>query len=149
MATYGARRWKGSAMKGNMRIAINFGAGYVAGLNAVVTGAMLAARQLGWTVVGIRDGFDGLMFPDRYPDGLVELDASMSENMDQDLGAVLGTAGRNDPFHVRTVNAENMIEEVDRSDELIKAVSAHGIDAVISVVSPRALRVHAKITTHR
>ena len=77
-------------MRGNMhRIAINFGTGYVAGLNAVVTGAMLAARQLGWTVVGIRDGFDGLMFPDRYPGGgLVELHASMTENMDQDLGAV-------------------------------------------------------------
>jgi 6-phosphofructokinase 1 len=86
-------------MRGNMhRIAINFGTGYVAGLNAVVTGAMLAARQLGWTVVGIRDGFDGLMFPDRYPGGgLVELHASMTENMDQDLGAVLGTASRTDP----------------------------------------------------
>lgn len=134
-------------MSGNRHvIAINFGAGYVAGLNAVVTGAMLAARQLGWTVVGIRDGFDGLMFPDRYPGGgLVELHASMTENMDQDLGAVLGTASRTDPFHVRTVNAENMIEEVDRADELMQAVSAHGIDAVISVVSPRALSILFKL----
>ena len=128
------------------RIAINFGAGYVAGLNAVVTGAMLAARQLGWSVVGIRDGFYGLMFPDRYPGGgLVELDGLMTENMDEDLGAVLGTASGTDPFHVRTVNAENMIEEVDRSDELTKAVDARGIDAVISVVSPRALSILFKL----
>ena len=128
------------------RIAINFGAGYAPGLNVVVTGATLAARQLGWSVVGIRDGFDGLIFPDRYPGGgLVELDASMTENMGEDLGAVLGTASRTDPFHVRTVNAENMVEEADRSDEVIKAVSAHGIDAVISVVSPRALSILFKL----
>ena len=56
------------------RIAVNFGGGYVPGLNAVITGAVLAASELGWEVVGIRDGFDGLLFPDRYPEGgLVKL----------------------------------------------------------------------------
>jgi 6-phosphofructokinase 1 len=127
-------------------IAINFGGGYVPGLNAVVTGAVLAARQLGWRVVGIRDGFDGVLFPDRYLDGgLVELDSLTAENLRDDNGAMLGTAGRTDPFHVRTVNAETMIEEVDRSDELLQAVSARGIDAVISVVGARALSILFKL----
>jgi len=45
------------------RIAINCGGGYVPGLNAVITGVVLAADQLKREVVGIRDGFDGLLFP--------------------------------------------------------------------------------------
>lgn len=51
------------------RIAINAGGSYVPGLNAVVAGTALAACELGWEVVGIRDGFEGLLFRDRYPDG--------------------------------------------------------------------------------
>ncbi|MCK7517082.1 MAG: hypothetical protein MZV64_04865 [Ignavibacteriales bacterium] len=44
-------------------------------MNAVVMGAAVAAGKLGWEVVGIRDGFDGLLHPERYPDGgLVALD---------------------------------------------------------------------------
>ena len=46
------------------RIAINCGGGYAPGLNGVVTGAALAAQELGWEVVGIHDGYDGLLFPD-------------------------------------------------------------------------------------
>ena len=46
-------------------------------------GAALAAGKLGWEIVGIRDGFDGLLHPDRYPDGgLVTLDAQLIENLD-------------------------------------------------------------------
>ena len=51
------------------RIAINVGAGFVPGMNAVIMGAALAAGKLGWEMVGIRDGFDGLLHPDRYPEG--------------------------------------------------------------------------------
>ncbi len=54
------------------RIAINVGAGYVPGINAVIMGAALAAGKLGWEVVGIRDGFDGLFHRDRY-DGDISL----------------------------------------------------------------------------
>ena len=46
------------------------------GLDAAVAGAVLAANGLGWDIVGIRDGYDGLLFPDRYPKGgVVTLDA--------------------------------------------------------------------------
>ena len=45
------------------RIAVNVGAGYVPGLNSVVMGTARAAGRLGWEVVGIRDGFDGVLHP--------------------------------------------------------------------------------------
>src|SRR5512139_2440806 len=128
------------------RIAINFGGGYVPGLNAVITGVVLAASESGWEVVGIRDGFDGLLFPDRYPDGgMVKLTIPIIENLAGATGCILGTAAQSDPFHVRTINSENMVEEADRSDELRVISQKERIDAVSAVVEERALRNRWKL----
>src|SRR5512139_4225320 len=95
------------------RIAVNFGGGFVPGLNAVITGVVLAASEVGWEVLGIRDGFDGLLFPDRYADGgVLKLSRDMIEHLSAASGTILGTGATSDPFHVRTVNAENQVEEV-------------------------------------
>jgi len=65
------------------RIAINCGGGYVPGLNGVVVGAALAARRLGWEVVGIHDGYDGLLVPESYPDGgLITFDVRTIDGLD-------------------------------------------------------------------
>ena len=64
------------------RVAINVGAGFVPGMNSVLMGAALAGCRLGWELVGIRDGFEGLLHPDRYPDGgLVPLSIERVENL--------------------------------------------------------------------
>jgi 6-phosphofructokinase len=126
----------------NRHIAINVGDGYVPGLNAVVTGTVLAADALGWEVVGIHDGFEGLLFPDAYPDGgLVPLTPRAVVPLAGAVVSVLGVASRTDPFRARTVNADNAVEEVDRSDELLGELGARGIDGVISVGGPRTLSV--------
>ena len=55
-----------------------------------------------------------------YPDGgLVKLTREMVEHFSSTGGSILGTAAHTDPFHVRIVNADNAVEEVDRSDELL------------------------------
>jgi len=51
------------------KIAINTGGGDAPGLNAVIHGAVYAARGFGWEIVGIREGYDGLLEPERFPDG--------------------------------------------------------------------------------
>ena len=123
-------------------IGINVGGGYVAGINAVIAGTVLAGHEVGWDVVGIRDGFDGVLFPERYPEGgVLKLTPQMVENLSTGGGALLGNATRTDPFRVRQVNAENMVEEVDRSGDLIARIAAEKIDAVISVVGPQALSI--------
>ncbi|MCU0806524.1 MAG: 6-phosphofructokinase [Candidatus Contendobacter sp.] len=128
------------------RIAITVGAGYVPGLHAVITGAVLAASELGWEVVGIRDGFEGLLFRDRYPDGgLLPLPPQLVENLSSASSALLGAAVRNDPFRVRTVNAENQVEEVDRSDELLATLGAERIEAVIAIADARTLSLLWKL----
>ena len=49
------------------RLAINTGGGDSPGLNAVIHGAVYAARNHGWEIFGIRDGFDGLLHPEAIP----------------------------------------------------------------------------------
>ena len=128
------------------RIAIMVGAGHVPGINAVIMGAARAAGILGWEMVGIRDGFDGLLYPERYPDGgLLTLDTKLIENLDPSAAGLLGQAPRVDPFHVRTVKEDDMVEEVDMSDELIKKLHAENIDALIAVVGGRGLTIMYKL----
>ena len=129
------------------RIAIVVGAGFVPAINAVVKGAGLAANQLGWELIGIRDGFAGLLYPDRYPDGgLVDLSPKLIDNLDPISRSVLGQSAREDPFNVRTINEYGMVEEVDMSDELLNKLKAENIDAVISVISGEGLSIFYKLS---
>ncbi len=128
------------------RIAINLGAGYVPGMNAVFMGAALAAGKLGWEVVGIRDGFEGLLYPDHYTDdGLVTLSPQLIENLDPAGAGLLGQSGRIDPFQARVIDDDGMVEEVDLSDELLERLKAEQIDALISVVGGRGLTILYKL----
>ena len=128
------------------RIAINVGAGYVPGINAVIKGVALAAGKLGWETVGIRDGFDGLLYPDRYPDrGLMPLNPELIDNLDPTASGLLGQAARVDPFHVRRVDADDMIEEVDVSGDVLHRLQSEAIDALISVVGGRGMSIFYKL----
>lgn len=128
------------------RIAINAGAGFVPGMNAVVMGAGLAADGLGWELVGIRDGFDGLLHPERHAGGgLLSLGREMAENLDPAASGVLGQSAAVDPFHVRTVDDEEMVAEVDTSDQLLARLKEERIDALISVVGGRGLTIFSKL----
>ena len=128
------------------RIAINVGADYVPGMNAVIMGAALAAGKLGWELVGIQDGFDGLLRPERYPEGgLVTLNPQVAEDLDPAGGGILGQAVRVDPFQVRKVNEDGMVEEVDLSDLVLKRLGEERIDALISVVGGRGLSIFHKL----
>jgi 6-phosphofructokinase 1 len=132
--------------KKTRRIAINVGAGFVPGMNTVVAGAALAAGELGWELVGIRDGFDGLLHPEHHPDGgLVLLDRQRVEHLDPAGGGVLGQSPREDPFHVRQVNEDNLVEEVDLSDHLLERLKEEKIEALISVVGGRGLSILYKL----
>ena len=122
------------------------GAGFVPGMNAVVAGAAMAAGELGWELVGIRDGFEGVLHPARYPGGgLVALTPQLAESLDPGGSGILGQSGRVDPFHVRTIDEDDMVQEVDMSDELLRALKAERIDAVISVVGGRGLSILYKL----
>jgi 6-phosphofructokinase len=133
----------GSTLK---RIAIMVGAGYVPGINAVIIGAAMAADKMGWELVGIRDGFEGLLYPEKYPDGgLVILSPQLIDTIDPSAGCVLGQSPRVDPFNVRIINEMDMVEEVDMSDDLIKKLKDENIDSLISVVGAQGLTIIYKL----
>jgi 6-phosphofructokinase 1 len=132
--------------KNKKRIAIVVGAGFVPAINAVVKGAGLAASKLGWEITGIRHGFEGLLNPDDYPDGgLVNFNTHRIENLDPNAGSVLGQSPRIDPFNVRTINEYDMVEEVDKTDELLEKLKDENIDAVIAIIGGMGLSILYKL----
>lgn len=121
------------------RIAINIGSGYLPGLDLAVAGAALAANGLGWEIVGIRDGYDGVLFPERYPNGgTVILGPEIADSAGCGR-SLIGAAARTDPFRVRTTNSENQVEESDRSRDVLEVLREAGIGAVISLVGGSAV----------
>jgi 6-phosphofructokinase 1 len=128
------------------RIGINVGAGYVPGINTVIAGAAQAAGLMGWEIVGIRDGFEGLLHPARYPEGgLVTLGPQLTVELDPSDGGILGQSPWVDPFHVPAANTDNKDHEVDVSDEILRRLKEENIDALISVVGERGLGIFYKL----
>ena len=128
------------------RIAINEGSGFIPGVNAVLMGAAKAAGNLDWELVGIHDGFDGLLYPDRYEDGgLVALTPQRLDTIDPAGQGILGQAPRIDPFHVRQVDEDNMVQEVDLSDQLLDRFRENGFDALIAVAGGRGPSILYKL----
>jgi phosphofructokinase-like protein len=115
------------------RIAINTGGGDAPGLNAVIQAAVYAATGLGWEVFGIRDGYDGLLAPERYEDGLVKLDREVVRSIAHLGGTILGTTNRSNPFKQQVVDASGAITERDRSDDVIRGLRDVRIDTLIVI----------------
>ncbi|MGI4721350.1 MAG: 6-phosphofructokinase [Janthinobacterium lividum] len=115
------------------RIAISTGGGDAPGLNAVIRSVVLAADQLGWESFGIRDGFNGLLAPDRcIGDPLFRLFPDSVHGIGHLGGTILGSTNRGNPgrfpFH-----GDTGTEETDRTDELVRLCRQRGFDAVVIV----------------
>ena len=124
------------------KIAINTGGGDAPGLNAVIHGAVYAARGLGWDVVGIREGYDGILEPEHYPDGgLMELYRSTVREISHLGGTILGTTNRGNPFQRVVEQPDGTRKEVDFSDEVLRRIREHHIDAVIAVGGDGSLTI--------
>jgi phosphofructokinase-like protein len=110
-------------------IGICTGGGDAPGLNAVIRAAVkCAVLKYHWQVVGIPDGFDGLIWPEKSrPLTLHDISGILPRG-----GTILGTTNRGNPFHYCTV--ENGVEVIrDISDQVIANSRQLGIDAVISI----------------
>jgi len=124
------------------RISISTGGGDAPGLNAVIYSVVHAAANLGWKVVGIREGYDGLLCPDQYPDGgVVDLDIETVKNIPHLGGTLLGTTNRGNPFHFLEQAPDGSSREVDRSEALIEAFRKHRIDAHVAVGGDGSLTI--------
>ena len=105
------------------RIAISTGGGDAPGLNAVIRAATLAARNRGWDVVGIRDGFSGLLTPELYPKGgVVRLSRESVRGIVHQGGTIIGTTNRGNPTAYPVQQPDGTWTEIDRTDELVGAL---------------------------
>ncbi len=109
------------------RIAINTGGGDAPGLNAVIRAATLAALNQGWEIYGIRDGYNGLLMPEQYPEGgLIRLTRDSVHGITHLGGTILGTTNRSNPLRFPILTPDGAVNEIDRSDELILDLSRAG-----------------------
>ncbi|MCC6129429.1 MAG: ATP-dependent 6-phosphofructokinase [Acidobacteria bacterium] len=124
------------------KIAICTGGGDAPGLNAVIHAAVLSAINRGWKVLGIRDGYNGLMFPENYVSGgLIPLTRDAVRGITSLGGTILGTTNKGNPMSFPVRRPDGTIEEVDRTDELIRLFCLHEIDALISIGGDGSLTI--------
>ena len=133
---------KSEAMNDIKRIAINTGGGDAPGLNAVIHAAVHAAHNHGWEILGIRDGFDGLLHPESYPDGgVIRLTRRLVHNIAHLGGTILGTSNYGNPFKLRVPQPDGSVKEIDRSDELLRSFREQRLDALISIGGDGSLAI--------
>ena len=131
-----------------MRIAISTGGGDAPGLNSVIRSATLAALRRGWDVVGIRDGFNGLMFPDDYPEsgGIVTLTREYVRGIGHLGGTVLGSTNRGDPTNFPVQQPDESWTYIDRTQELVGLFEEAAIDALITIGGDGSLLIGQKLS---
>jgi phosphofructokinase-like protein len=110
-------------------IGICTGGGDAPGLNAVIRAAVKCAiLKYKWKVIGIPDGFDGLIWPEKS----YELTLKHVSGILPRGGTILGTTNRGNPFKYCTLeNGQEVVRDI--SAEVIANSRKLGMDAVISI----------------
>ncbi|MGZ4817972.1 MAG: 6-phosphofructokinase [Terriglobales bacterium] len=110
-------------------IGISTGGGDCPGLNAVIRAATRSAiLKHGWRVVGITDGFDGLIWPERSR----ELTLDSVSGILPRGGTILGTTNRGNPCKYKTV-VDGCEVVRDMAPQVIENARKLGLDALIVV----------------
>src|SRR5579883_2434195 len=116
-------------MKAVRTIGIVNGGGDAPGLNAVIRAVVRAAiSEHGMRVIGIRNGFDGLI----WPEGAKEMTEETVSGILPRGGTILGTTNRGNPF-CYSVNEGGKDKIVDFSDDVIRNARELGLDALIVI----------------
>ena len=103
------------------------GGGDCPGLNAVLRAIVIRGEQLGLEVLGIEDGFEGLL-----PEGESTARLLRRAHVMPILGAggtILGTSNRGNPFAFPMDDGEL----VDRSDDVLKTARELEIDVIVTI----------------
>jgi phosphofructokinase-like protein len=123
------------------RLGILTGGGDCPGLNAVIRGiAKTAMTRFGVTVVGIEDGFEGLVEGRMH-----ELTNSNVSGIINQGGTILGTSNKGDPFHFPVTKVSGELEILDASGRVLENYRRWGLDALISVGGDGTMHISQKL----
>lgn len=111
-----------------LKLGITTGGGDCPGLNAVIRAAVKGAFNLGWDVIGIKGGFEGLL-DTRQIDIIQPHDIKGILHLG---GTILGTTNRGNPFKY-PVKVKGKIVEKDLSDKVVKNFKKLGLDCLIVI----------------
>ncbi len=127
-------------MKSVKRIGILTGGGDCPGLNAVIRGVTKPAHDLGLTVLGILDGFEGFV------------EGKAMELYNKDVsgilatgGTILGSSNKGDPFHWPEETG-GKIKIVNRSKEVLNNYEAWDLDALITIGGDGTMHIAHKLS---
>jgi phosphofructokinase-like protein len=124
-------------------IAISTGGGDCPGLNAVIRAAVrTAVLKYGWSVLGVPEGMDGLIWPERVkPLALSDVRGILTRG-----GTILGTTNKSNPFELRVKDPRSGIVGVkDVSDQVVQNARALGIDALINIGGDGTQRIGLRL----
>src|SRR5512145_2327646 len=126
-----------------MKIGLLTGGGDSPGLNAVIRAVVRTAYfQYGFYVMGIEDGYEGLLSPMKVrPLSLEDVKGIL-----QIGGTILGTSNRGNPFAFRVRNQNGEIEVRDRSEELFENYRRLRLDGLIVVGGDGSLKLASILT---
>ncbi len=118
-------------------IGVATGGGDAPGLNAVIRAVTKAAiLKHKWKVIGIPDGFDGLIWPEKA----FELTLDRVSGILPRGGTILGTTNRGNPFSYKTEeNGKQMVQDI--SGQVIANAKKLGIDAIITIGGDGSQRI--------
>ena len=119
------------------RIALNTGGGDAPGLNAVIRAVVLTAERRGWEVLGIQNGYEGLLDTDK----IIQLDRDRVRGITHLGGTILGAATRGHPFEIPMDLPDGETTLVDRSDEVLSNYERLGLDALIAIGGDGSMRI--------
>jgi len=118
-------------------IAILTGGGDCPGLNAVIRGVVRSAiLKHGWRVIGIEDGFDGLVGEPRWR----ELNLESVRGILPRGGTILGTSNRGNPF-AYPVEENGETRLIDVSAKVVENFQRLGADALITIGGDGTLKI--------
>jgi phosphofructokinase-like protein len=128
---------KGTRVK---RVGILTGGGDCPGLNAVIRGVAKPAHDYGLTVLGIQDGFEGLV-----SGKAIELYNKDVSGILGQGGSILGSSNKGDPYHWPE-DVEGTIKIVDRSERAMKNYEAWNLDAIIAIGGDGTMHISKKLS---
>jgi ATP-dependent phosphofructokinase / diphosphate-dependent phosphofructokinase len=119
------------------RMGILTGGGDCPGLNAVIRAAVKTAiNEYGWEVLGIEDGFEGLIKPHKAR----LLDMTDVRGLLPRGGTMLGSTNRANPFHYE-VSTNGAVNVFDVSETVLHRARDYGIDGLLVIGGDGTMRI--------
>ena len=109
------------------------------GLNAVIRAVVKSAVVVhGWEVVGIKDGFEGLITED--PRATVPLTLNSVHGILARGGTILGAASRTNPFlYTKRLKGDQIV--IDVTPRVMERIGELGLDAIVVIGGDGTMRI--------